>query len=89
MAECRGFRVFGLVQGVWFRESTRQQALMLGITGYAINCEDGSVEVLACGSSEKVSQLRDWLGHGPQLARVERIEEFPVQGTCRDIFMTG
>lgn len=41
MTECRKFRVEGLVQGVWFRESTRQQTDRLRIHGYAINCPDG------------------------------------------------
>lgn len=89
MAECRGYRIFGRVQGVWFRESTRQQALRLGICGHAINCPDGSVEVLACGAEASVSELLEWLHHGPETARVERVEEFPVPGECPDGFVTG
>ena len=34
------FQIKGRVQGVWFRESTRQQAEPLGLCGYAINCPD-------------------------------------------------
>ena len=45
------FQVTGKVQGVWFRESTRQQAERLDLCGYAINCPDGSVEVLAYGTA--------------------------------------
>lgn len=89
MVDCRGFRIFGLVQGVWFRESTRQQAERLAITGHAVNCPDGSVEVLACGDETAVSQLLDWLRRGPEMAHVERIEEFPVSGACPDGFITG
>jgi acylphosphatase len=89
MADCRGFRVFGRVQGVWFRESTRQQAHRLAITGHAINCPDGSVEVVAFGSGEAISELLDWLRQGPEMARVERVEEFPAPNGSPDDFVTG
>ena len=55
--ECRLFSVKGRVQGVWFRESTRREALALGITGYAKNMADRSVEVLACGDSAALQRL--------------------------------
>lgn len=89
MADGRGFRIFGLVQGVWFRESTRQQALRLAITGHAINCPDGSVEVVAFGGEAAVSQLLAWLRKGPEMAQVERVEEFPASGACPHDFTTG
>ena len=41
---CRLFRVRGRVQGVFFRVSTRDVALPLGLSGHAINLQDGSVE---------------------------------------------
>jgi len=63
------------VQGVWFRDSTRRMALDLDITGHALNLENGDVEVLACGSVEKLLQLRDWLRVGPPLAAVARVDE--------------
>ena len=46
MPTCRKFTIEGRVQGVWFRESTRQQAVRMDLTGYAINLPNGSVEVL-------------------------------------------
>jgi len=61
------------VQGVWFRGSTRQQALQLGIRGFARNLDDGSVEVVACGDKEAVSQLHTWLWQGPDGARVDNV----------------
>lgn len=72
--ECRLFRIEGRVQGVWFRESTRREAEPLGITGYAKNRADGSVEVLACGEPDALDRLAAWLGNGPPLARVTRVE---------------
>jgi acylphosphatase len=62
--------VAGLVQGVFFRASTREQALRLGLTGYARNLPDGRVEVLVCGAQQGVAELQDWLRVGPPHARV-------------------
>ena len=62
--ECRLFRVEGRVQGVLFRESTRRKAQPLGITGYAKNMQDGSVQVLACGEAGALDQLAKWLEQG-------------------------
>lgn len=62
--------VRGRVQGVWFRGSTREVAERLGIVGWARNLADGSVEILAQGSSIAVAQLVEWCHHGPPGARV-------------------
>lgn len=77
--ECRHFRVTGRVQGVFFRDSTRQVAQSLKVTGYARNVSDGSVEVLACGSAEALERLGDWLKSGPPSARVENVESVAVE----------
>jgi len=53
-------------------------ALDLDITGHALNLDNGNVEVLACGSAEKLRQLRDWLHEGPPLAAVARVDETEV-----------
>ncbi|MDQ2696648.1 MAG: acylphosphatase [Pseudomonadota bacterium] len=73
--------VSGRVQGVWYRGTTRDRALELGITGYARNLDDGRVEVLACGDEGAVTALRDWLWEGPRHARVTdvRCETAPYQ----------
>lgn len=63
------------MQGVWFRDSTRREALRLGITGYAVNLENGDVEVLACGAPDAIEELRAWLGTGPPLAAVSNVQE--------------
>ena len=70
---CARFLVSGKVQGVFFRASTREQALRLGIRGHAQNLADGDVEVLACGTHEALDELGCWLRHGPPAARVERV----------------
>ncbi len=67
------FIVTGLVQGVFFRASTRAQAQSLGLGGYARNLPDGSVEVLASGDAAALTALEQWLRHGPPQARVEHV----------------
>ena len=71
-------RVYGRVQGVFFRASTAREAERLGLTGHALNLPDGSVEVLACGDRAAVERLRGWLLDGPPRARVERIDCEPA-----------
>jgi len=66
--------VSGRVQGVFFRASTREQALRLGLTGYARNLPDGRVEVLACGDDTALAALRDWLHRGPAGATVAGLD---------------
>ena len=70
----RRVRVIGLVQGVFFRAWTREQAVRLGVSGWVRNCPDGSVEAQLEGDAEAVQRLTDLLGHGPDGARVDRIE---------------
>ncbi len=89
MSECWKFQVKGRVQGVWFRESTRQQAELLGLCGHAINCPDGSVEVLACGEAEAINELAQWLQQGPPMAEVKTVSHVPFAGICPDRFTTG
>lgn len=72
---CRHYHVFGRVQGVWFRGSTRDQAQRLGLTGWVRNCADGSVEIVACGAPEALDEFKSWLFEGPSAARVEKVEE--------------
>jgi acylphosphatase len=71
---CKRFVVSGKVQGVFFRASTRQQALQLGIRGYAKNLANGSVEVLAMGPVAAVGLLEQWLWQGPPTAKVSSVE---------------
>lgn len=71
---CMRYVVEGRVQGVWFRAGTREEALRLGLQGYARNLPDGRVEVLACGEERALENLRDWLRQGTPQARVERVQ---------------
>ncbi|MBV5325101.1 MAG: acylphosphatase, partial [Rhodospirillaceae bacterium] len=53
-------RIHGRVQGVWFRESMRQEAERLGASGWVRNAPDGSVEAMVQGSETAVDALVDW-----------------------------
>ncbi len=67
------YLVSGKVQGVYFRGSTRQQALRLGLRGWACNLPDGRVEVVAAGDAARLSELAEWLWEGPPAAVVREV----------------
>ena len=73
------FVVSGKVQGVFFRAATREQALRLGLRGYAKNLADGRVEVLAAGDEAALDELTAWLRQGPPRARVDELERLPAR----------
>ena len=64
----------GRVQGVWFRGSARDEAVRLGICGWARNRADGSVEILAQGSPANMRRFVEWCHVGPTAARVSRVD---------------
>lgn len=66
--------VHGRVQGVGFRWSTRREAERRGLSGYARNLDDGTVEVEFEGPAATVDEALDWLRQGPPGAEVERVE---------------
>ncbi len=63
----------GRVQGVWFREATRQEAERLGVRGWVRNCADGSVEAALEGEPSAVRELERWCHDGPPAARVTEV----------------
>lgn len=79
--QCEHFRVSGRVQGVFYRASTQQQAMRLGLTGWVRNSEHGDVELIACGNAAQLEALEQWLWQGPPGARVTgvRRREAPFQ----------
>lgn len=66
--------VSGVVQGVWFRDSCREQARRLGVHGHARNLADGRVEAVFEGAPDAVNELCNWCGSGPPRARVTGVE---------------
>jgi protein-L-isoaspartate(D-aspartate) O-methyltransferase len=71
-------RVEGSVQGVFYRATTRQTALRLGLTGWVANRPDGSVEAFFQGPSAAVEAAVAWCREGPPGARVDRVEVEPA-----------
>lgn len=66
--------VHGIVQGVYFRSSTKRQADALGLDGWVRNRADGSVEAVFEGASDAVARMLAWCRVGPPHAQVEDVE---------------
>lgn len=66
--------VHGRVQGVFFRDSTREEARRAGVTGWVRNRPDGTVEAAFEGQRDAVERLVDHCRGGPGRATVERLE---------------
>lgn len=65
--------VRGRVQGVGFRWYVQRCARAAGITGYAKNLADGTVEVVMCGDSTAVEELKVAIQQGPPSSRVDAV----------------
>ncbi len=79
---CMHAYVRGRVQGVYFRQTTAEQAARLELAGWVRNLDDGRVEVLFEGQEEAVREFATWLQQGPEQAEVATLElyEQPLQG---------
>jgi acylphosphatase len=67
--------VHGKVQGVFFRDATREAAENEGVAGWARNRDDGAVEVVLEGPPEAVRAVAEFCRIGPVSADVESMEE--------------
>lgn len=67
-------KIYGRVQGIFFRDSTRRRARKLGLTGWVSNESDRTVKVVAEGEEKKLEELIKWCYNGPMLAQVEKID---------------
>lgn len=78
-------RVFGNVQGVFYRQSSQEKAIALGLSGFSRNEFDGSVYIEAEGDPESLLEFREWCHTGPSRARVTKVEaeERELQGYDR------
>ena len=75
--------VSGRVQGVFFRDSTRQQANRLKLAGGVRNLLDGRVEVQVTGDETIVQELIKWLKIGPKYAKVSTIDVVDLADTLQ------
>jgi acylphosphatase len=68
--------VHGFVQGVFFRDTVRRAAIGVGVTGWARNNRDGTVEAVLEGEPAAVDRVVEVCRTGPRDARVDRIDVF-------------
>lgn len=66
--------VSGIVQGVFFRASTQEKALELGVCGWVKNLPGGDVEILAKANDETLQEFLDWVKVGPPAAKVMNVQ---------------
>jgi acylphosphatase len=62
------------VQGVFFRDSTRQEATRRGVAGWARNTEDGTVEAVFEGDAPEVDAMVAFVRAGPGHSEVSRVD---------------
>lgn len=81
--------VSGMVQGVFFRTETQDEASRRGVTGWVRNLRDGRVEAVLEGEKEKVAELVEFCRRGPRGARVTRIDVSweDYKGEFQDFFV--
>jgi acylphosphatase len=74
------FVVHGRVQGVGFRDSVCRLAWRIGgVKGHVRNLRDGSVEACVFAAPAKMDEVKAFLRRGPPLARVDRLDEHPLE----------
>ena len=73
MAVARHVRVYGRVQGVFFRAWVRDLAEKLRVRGWIRNCPDGRVEAHVEGDEAAVEQIIEHIRQGPPAAQVEDV----------------
>lgn len=66
--------VEGRVQGVFFRDSTRQRALELGLKGWVKNLDDGRVEAVFQGEKAACEKALQYVAIGPRAAYVTQVD---------------
>ena len=74
ISRCR-LVIHGKVQGVFFRDSVRRRATDGGVAGWALNRDDGAVEIVLEGPSDAVQAVAEYSRNGPERARVESVDE--------------
>jgi len=67
-------KIYGRVQGVFFRVTAKQQANNLDIKGFAKNENDGTVYIEAEGEEKNLKKFLSWCKVGPDGAKVEKIK---------------
>ena len=78
--------ITGKVQGVYYRQSAKEKARELNVTGEVRNMPDDTVSVIATGTTEQLNQLIEWCKQGPTRARVINVTVDEIQTALFDKF---
>ena len=65
--------VSGTVQGVYFRQNTKDVATRHNVTGWVRNLQDGRVEAVFEGGEMDVNEVIEWCHVGPPKAKVDDV----------------
>jgi acylphosphatase len=84
MEQTISITVSGMVQGVYYRQSTKEKALELGVSGVVKNLPGGNVHILATGTADQLDQLVQWCKKGPPHAKVTGVQ---VENVTPQVFM--
>jgi len=84
MLQTISITVSGLVQGVYYRQSTKEKALELGVSGIVKNLPNGNVHILATGTADQLDKLVTWCKQGPAHAIVNGVD---VKDVDPQVFM--
>jgi acylphosphatase len=71
--------ITGKVQGVFYRQATKEQALLRGLTGCVKNLPDGSVEAKLFGDEAQVLTMLEWMAVGPPRAVVSELKVSDIE----------
>ncbi|MBA2500557.1 MAG: acylphosphatase [Chitinophagaceae bacterium] len=78
--------ITGKVQGVFYRASSRKEAIKWGLKGWVRNTDSGAVEMIVTGDEQSLNNFIKWCGLGPDRAKVENVTKTDAPLTHFDAF---
>ena len=70
-----GLKIYGRVQGVFFRDSSQRKAEELNLSGWVRNELDGTVQIVAEGEEKDLEELIEWCrAGGTEYAKVDKVD---------------
>ncbi|KKP85758.1 MAG: Acylphosphatase [Candidatus Nomurabacteria bacterium GW2011_GWA1_35_8] len=67
-------KIYGKVQGVFFRDSSWRKAKELNLFGWVRNESDKTVQVVAEGQEEDLKELIEWCKNDPGHSKVDKVD---------------
>ena len=86
MLKCAKLKIFGRVQGVFFRDFTEEKAAEFVIVGWVKNMPDGTVEAIIQGEEDNINKMIACCHEGPSSAQVEEIKVEWMESSLCDSF---